>query len=91
MIITLNEILTIIINGNLVDCYTMEGTIKKEFPDWKTMECGTWSQYGRIYDIDKRKYEIGLYREPMDDDEYAGTYTLQIFDGDDVIYCAKVF
>ena len=34
--------------------------------------------------------EIGLYREPLNDSEYAGHLTLHIFDGDDVLGCYDV-
>ena len=68
--------------------------ITKQFPDWKELEPGNWSahsiffQYGED-DIDS--IEVGLYREPLDEDkEIAGTYTLQGFDGDDVIFCHTV-
>lgn len=30
--------------------------------------------------------EIGLYREPMNNEENAGHLSLQIFDGDEVVY-----
>ena len=92
--IKLDKILTTIINGEPTDCNKndVEMLVKEEFPDWETMKYGSWSQYGRILDTEKRKYEVGLYREPMDDDEeYAGTYTLQVFDGDDVILCITAF
>lgn len=34
---------------------------------------------------DGKDIEIGVYREPDD-----GTYTLQIFDGDDVVMCKTI-
>lgn len=66
-------------------------TVKEMFPDWEEIEPGEWSTFGKIlyYGLGK-SIEIGLYREPIDNDEYAERYTLQIFDGDDVIFCADV-
>lgn len=67
-------------------------SVKKMFPDWNRIKPGNWSNYGRILEYGAGHYiEIGLYREPLDvDSEYAGSYTLQIFDGDDVIFCSMV-
>lgn len=66
-------------------------SVKEMFPDWAEIEPGNWSAYGKCLDYGaSHTLEIGLYREPMDNDEYAGRYTLQIFDGDDVIFCADV-
>ena len=66
-------------------------SVKEMFPDWENIESGEWSKYGkRLYYGRGHFVEIGLYREPMENEEYANTYTLQIFDGDDVIFCAKV-
>lgn len=67
--------------------------IKKQFPDWETIEPGTWSKYPIIlqYGVSPYEYiEIGLYREPKDNYEYANTYTLQGFNGDDVVFCVTV-
>lgn len=65
--------------------------IMEMFPDWEKMEPGTWSEYGKLISYaGGHVVEIGLFREPMENDEYAGTYTLQIYDGDEVIFCAKV-
>jgi len=64
-------------------------SIKKMFPDWNEIKPGMWSAFTKIVKYKKnRTLEIGLYREPMENDEYAGTLTLQIFDNDDVIFCA---
>ena len=61
------------------------------FPDWEEIEPGMWSIYGRLLTYGLGHIlEIGLYREPLDNDEYAGRYILQIFDGDEVIFCADV-
>ena len=63
--------------------------IKEMFPDWKNLDKGSWSEYAEIieYGFNNNgdmcnKLEIGLYREPND-----GKYTLQIFNGDDVVVC----
>ena len=67
----------------------MNRDIKEMFPDWESIEPGNWSQHTKLIgDI-----EIGLYREPLGgvcDEEIAGTLTLQIFDGDDVIVCKTI-
>lgn len=69
-------------------------SVQALFPDWNTIVCGKWSEHGReLVCSDGSKIEIGLYREPLkddDEDEYAGTLTLHIFDGDDVILCKTV-
>lgn len=67
--------------------------IKKQFKDWKTMKPGEWSNHPIVlhYGCSPYEYiEIGLYREPEDNDEYAGTYTLQGFNGDDVLFSVMV-
>ncbi len=72
----------------------MSGSNFKEmFPDWSELSYGEWSKCGRVFRYgsgEKDFIEIGLYREPLDNDEYAGTYTLQVFDGDTVIACHTV-
>lgn len=74
----------------------MQSIIQELFPDWEEMKPGEWSKCGKIIDYfdgykDKDKIEIGLYREPLENDaEIAGTYTLQIFNGDDVVICCTV-
>ena len=66
-------------------------SIKEMFPDWSQIEPGCWSHYNKVLQYSRSfNVEIGLYREPMDGSEIAGTYTLQIFDGDDVICCRTV-
>ena len=68
-------------------------SVKKMFPDWEKLQPTDWSEHGIFlqYGNDDRDFiEVGLYREPMDGGEYEGTYTLQIFDGDDVIFCSMV-
>ena len=80
-------------------------SIKEMFPDWAEIEPGNWSKFGKFLKYGSGRYdvlEIGLYREPIEelgrvatDEEaecgiYDGRYTLQIFNGDDVIFCADV-
>lgn len=78
-------------------------TVKEMFPDWADIKPGSWSEFGKILDYGLgHSIEIGLYREPIgelgrvatdeeaEDCIYDGRYTLQIFDGDDVIFCADV-
>jgi len=78
-------------------------SVKEMFPDWAEIEPGNWSQYHKTLDYGLgHTLEIGLYREPIDtlgrvatDDEadcgiYDGRYTLEILDGDEVIFCADV-
>ena len=66
-------------------------SIREFFSDWATIQPGSWSVNGRKLPYANDRYvEIGLYREPADNGEYAGSYTLHIFDGDDVIFCQKV-
>ena len=61
------------------------------FPDWQSIPKGEWSKHGRIIQTaGPDKVEIGLYREPDDNDEYAGTFTLQIFVNDNVVVCTQV-
>ena len=67
--------------------------IKRQFPDWESIEPGNWSKHPIIltYGCSLYEYiEIGLYREPMDNEEYAGAYTLQGFNGDNVVFCVMV-
>lgn len=62
--------------------------IMKQFPDWKEIEPGNWSKHPIIltYGCSPYEYiEIGLYRELHD-----GSYTLQGFNGDDVVFCVAV-
>ena len=64
---------------------------KNMFPDWEELAPGTWSGYGEIIhyeskDFRGREIEVGLYREPDD-----GSYTLQIFCNDDVVFCENVY
>lgn len=63
--------------------------IKRQFPDWESIKPGEWSKHPIIltYGVSPYEYiEIGLYRKPMDD----GEYTLQVFNGDGVVFCVTV-
>lgn len=60
------------------------------FPDWREMELGTWSKNGMVFNSDGVRIEIGLYREPKESEELAGTYTLQVFYNDDVMLCVTI-
>lgn len=62
--------------------------LSEAFPKWKELKPGEWCKPS--FDPFIGKLEIGLYREPLDCGEYSGTYTLHIFDGDDVPYCRMV-
>ena len=59
--------------------------IPRWFPDKETIEPGKWSDAC----FDQGDIQIGLYREPEEKWEYGwyGPYTIQIFNGDDVIAC----
>ena len=64
----------------------MPDKINEMFPDWKEIKLGEWSQNAKQIEYQPGRWlEIGLYREPDD-----GTYTLQIFDVDDIIFCQTV-
>ena len=54
-----------------------DSVVKEMFPDWSKIKPGNWSA---------RRLEIGLHRSI-----YDGRYTLEIFHGDDVIFCADVY
>ena len=65
--------------------------LREMFPDWKELKPGNWSKAGRIIECTSgKKVEIGLYREPEENPEYAGRYTLQVFLGDDVVIAEDV-
>ena len=74
-------------------------SVKEMFPDWAEIKPGFWSVYSRGLKYSAgHSLVIGLYREPIDelgriatDDEADyGRYTLEILDGDEVIFCADV-
>ena len=62
------------------------------FPDWHDIPKGEWSEHSLELTSDgyRRRY-AGLYREPDNNTEYAGSLTLQIMDGDDVVLCDTVY
>lgn len=67
--------------------------IMKQFPDWEQMKKGTWSKHPIIltYGCSPYEYiEIGLYKEPDSNADYDGTYTLQGFNGDEVLFSVTV-
>lgn len=67
--------------------------IIRQFPDWYRINKGEWSEHSILihYGNDTNDYiDIGLYREPDSEGEIKGTYTLQGFDGDDVVICHTV-
>lgn len=71
--------------------HLMDPEIEKLFPDWRTIQKGCWSVCGKEMVFgDGRRLYIGMYREPNQNPEYADTYTLQILDGDAVIFCHQV-
>ena len=66
---------------------------KDFFHDMDQLAPGTWSKQGLIirYGKHQNEYiEVGLYKEPISNDEYSGNYTLQVFNGDDVIFCRNI-
>lgn len=80
-------------------------SVKVMFPDWAEIEPGNWSQHHKVLTYGSGRnqtLEFGLYREPIDElgrvatNEEAdigifdGRYTLQIINGDSVIFCADV-
>jgi len=66
-------------------------SITNQFPDWRTIEKGNWSAHSLLFWYTEEDcIELGLYREPDSEGEIAGTYTLQGFDGDDVVICHTV-
>lgn len=66
-------------------------SVKEMFPDWGQMMPGTWSKYGQRLKYGEGHFvDIELHRELLDSAEYAGRYTLQIFDGDEMIFYSDV-
>lgn len=64
---------------------------KRMFPDYAAISKGEWSKAGYIIQTsDDTKVEIGLYREDDSDPDIAGTLTLQVFLGDDVVVCKQL-
>lgn len=68
----------------------MYSNIKSYFADWKEIKPGDWSACGPLVTFNGGSVEVGLYREPSDNNEYANTYTLQVFINDVVVLCKQV-
>lgn len=66
---------------------TSSENITDYFPDFAEIKPESWSLTPIVirYDADRKPLEIGLYREAK-----TGEYVLQIFDGDDVVFCHTV-
>ena len=61
------------------------------FPNRTNIAPGTWSTDGIMIELgDGNKVEIGLYREPQNQEEYAGTLTLHVFYNDVVVLCKTI-
>lgn len=68
---------------------TDEG-FRMHFPHAGETLPGNWCRDGFAVKCENATVEIGVYREPESNTEYAGTLTLQIFQGDDVIFCGRI-
>lgn len=66
------------------------GSFAEHFPNACETLPGEWCTDGFTIQCEHSKVEIGVYREPNNGKEYAGTLTLQIFRGDDVIFCEMI-
>lgn len=66
---------------------TSSENIADYFPDFAEMKPESWSLTPIVirYDTDRKPLEIGLYREAK-----TGEYVIQIFNGDDVVFCHTV-
>ena len=67
--------------------------IRECFPDWEEMKCGEWSKHGKTIRYGSGEWdfiEIGLYKEPSDGSETSESYTLHIFNGEEVAVCQTV-
>lgn len=62
----------------------------EHFPQAGNTLPGQWCENGFVVECENSKVEIGVYREPNNGGEYAGTLTLQIFQGDEVIFCERI-
>ena len=69
---------------------TDETDYRKYFPHTEKIKPGSWCKDGIFIQCDKTLLEISVYREPESNSKYAGTLTLQIFAGDDVIFWEKL-
>ena len=64
--------------------------VKEFFKDWKEINYGEWSRFAFTLDLGGKYLDVMLYREPFENDEYAGTYTIQVFLGDEVMFCHEI-
>ena len=82
--------------NSIADGGITEEALRFLFPDIDKMKCGWWSDHfyecadcARTNTVQQRML-VGLYREPEGSGEYAGTFTLQGYIGDDVIFAKTV-
>lgn len=73
-----------------VDPKTKQINFTDLFPDTQNVKPGTWHSNGIYLNTNNETIEIVLYREPEQNEEYAGTLTVQIFRNDEVIYATTV-
>lgn len=66
------------------------GSFAEHFPGAEKTLPGEWCENSFTVRCEESNVEIGVYREPNDGGEYAGTLTLQIFCNDDVIFCERI-
>lgn len=64
--------------------------VKEYFKDWEKINYGEWSQYAFTLCLGDKYLDIMLYHEPLENEDYAGTYTIQAFIGDEVVFCYTV-
>lgn len=62
----------------------------EHFPDAEETLPGEWSKNGFVVPCEGSKVEIGVYREPNDGRESAGTLTLRIYRGNDIVFCEQI-
>ena len=60
------------------------------FPDCDSIKPGEWSQYMQEIELNNDVFQIGVYREPLNGDEYEGTLSLQAALADIVIFCQEI-
>lgn len=65
-------------------------TFAEHFPNAEETQPGEWCVNSFTVPCEESEIMIGVYREPEDGSEYAGTLTLQVFYGDEVIFCDKI-
>ena len=64
--------------------------IKNLFKSAKNTPPGEWCREHVLVQCEDTLVEMSVFREPDDGGENAGTLTLQIFAGDDVIFCERI-